>query len=64
LDLQNLILVEFVKNSNLVGLKLEWYYFVLAPVGTPKNQFNKYFHTIFSPGGFSVDLISSFSQFA
>jgi hypothetical protein len=32
------------------------YYFVLAPVDTPKNQFNKYFHTIFSPGEVSVCL--------
>jgi hypothetical protein len=48
-----------VKNSNLVGLFLVWYYFVLAPLGTPKNQVNKYFHTIFSPGEVSVEPVEA-----
>jgi hypothetical protein len=39
-----------------LGLLLEWYYFVLTLVVTPKNQVNKYFHTIFSPGEVSACL--------
>jgi hypothetical protein len=57
-----LILLELAKHSNLVGLLLEWYYFVLAPVGTPKNQVNKYFHTIFSPGEVSVEQLKVFGR--
>jgi hypothetical protein len=39
--------------KNLVGLFL-LYYFVLAGFCRSKNQVNKYFHTIFSPGEVSA----------
>jgi hypothetical protein len=54
-----LILVELAKRSNLVGLLLEQYYFVLAGLRRSKNQVNKYFHTIFSPVEVSIELVEA-----
>jgi hypothetical protein len=48
-----------MKNSNLVGLFLVWYYSELEQLGASKNQVNKYFHTIFSPGEVSVELVKA-----